>query len=131
MRAEQAVAILDRHPYKPGYQVSSRRLGEYLVSLEMEFPSYNSTPEWDGSNEPAVFYTPPILIDVRSLDEEGVEAAGLNALLEVEAHESREFWRRRPDMVAPFHPHNHSGEAAWQRTRAIPVRVMYPPPNGA
>lgn len=38
-------------------------------------------------------------------------------LMDIELHESREFFRlRTDDMQAPFHPHRPEGEAAWAGT---------------
>lgn len=130
MRAPEAAEVLNGMQYKPGSDVVALPVDDDLVMLSVSFVSFDSTPN-ENWNRPATFGTPPILIRTRSLDREGVQAAGLNALLEVEAHETREFWREKNGMkVAPFHPHNRSGETAWQRTRAIPVEVIYPEPNG-
>lgn len=131
MMAAEAAELLNGQRYKPGSVVVALPIGDDMVGMTFTFDSWDSTPEWDGSNRRAGFSSPPILIETRSLDEEGVLAAGLNAVIEVEIHEAREFWRQKNGARrAQFHPHNRSGDAAWQRTRAIPVEVLYPKPNG-
>lgn len=131
MNAELAAELLSSMAYKPGSQVIAAAVDSGTVLFGMEFDTYDSTPEPDGYQPPVTITTPPILIDVTSLDTEGVLGAGLNAILKVEEHETREFWRPRSGIIAPFHPHSKSGEAAWQRVRDdSSATVLYPPANG-
>jgi hypothetical protein len=104
--------------------------------MQMSFESYDSTPFRMGGmsyHEPARFGTPPIYLNVDGLeDPEDIRGMGLLALREVEFHEAREFWRV-DHGDAPFHPHNRSGEAAWERVQRLRgrVSVRYPEPDGA
>jgi hypothetical protein len=134
MKADEAARVLEGMRYRPGATTLAVPVDDDNVMFAVLFEdgAYESTPGPDGSNDKiSLFSTPPVKIRCRSLDKLGVQAAGLNGIIEFELHEAREFWREQSgDMKAPFHPHNRSGEANWQRTRAIPVEVEYPEPDG-
>ena len=132
MHATRAAQLLTEQTYKPGSRLRATAIGDTKLMLDMSFETHDSTPEWDGSHRAGRFGTPPIFIDVDGLDAEGVLGCGLLAIRAVEDHETREFYRVQHG-IAPFHPHNKSGEAAWERIQKLRdrVSVMYPLPNGA
>lgn len=132
MQAMWAARLLDKMSYKPGTIVSAHAVSDTQVSMSASFDSWNSTPTPYGTHDRARFGTPPIYLDVSGLNELEVVGVGLLALKEVEDHEIREFWRVAHG-VAPFHPHNQSGERAWKHIQGLRnrVTVRYPQPTGA
>lgn len=128
MKAIEAAGILNRMAYKPGYRVDAWPVAEYVVTMELTLDTWNSTPWSDGRMSQAMILSPPARIDCEKLDKEGVMGAGLLAVLQIEAHETREFWREGRGGPAPFHPHNKSGEEAMKRIAGIQVDITYPEP---
>lgn len=130
MYSKDAVALLSKMQYKPGSRLYFYNDGNHHVWMEMEFQGYNSTPDpltGRCDHSMGTFFAPPISLSVRGLDAEQVLAAALNAIVQVETHEAREFWRFKNGGGAPFHPHNMEGERNWNRTRNVPALVEYPP----
>jgi hypothetical protein len=132
MNARAAAELLNIMTHKPGYEVTAEPLDDHRVILEMWFPSHDSTPSPDGSHRAGRFGSPVVILDTAGLDAEGVTGLAVMAIDQVETHETREFYRVAHG-IAPFHPHNRSGEAAWKRIQNLKdrVRVLYPAPNGA
>ena len=129
MNEERAAQILSGMAYKPGYRVRAWASGTYQVAMELDLDTYDSSPDRFGRMRPAGIISPTVYIDTEHLDKAGVMGAGLMAVLQIEVHEAREFWRDGHGGPAPFHPHNRSGEAAFKLVSGLPVTVNYPKPR--
>lgn len=130
MHSSDAVRLLKQRRHRPGTSLDFWAMGPDRVGMEYSFDSYDSSPREYGPMHPAVMISsPPISFSVAGLSEEQVIGCALKAICNVEIHESREFFRDGPGGKAEFHPHNASGERAWQRIVDLPVEVRYPQPD--
>lgn len=129
MISGEAVKLLEEMIWRPGTEASYWPVGPHHIGMEVLLRTFDSSPEPDGRLHIADITSPPVKIRVEGLTEEQVLGSALNAMLQIEAHEIREFFRRGNGGPAPFHPHNTDGEEAWQRTRGLQVEVRYPRPH--
>lgn len=129
MNEERAAEILNGMAYKPGYRVRAVATGTYEVAMILIMDTYDSTPRAGGYQPPATITSPTVYIDTEHLDKLGVMGAAMQAIIQVETHEAREFLRDGQGGPAPFHPHNRSGETAFKLVSKLPVQVRYPEPR--
>lgn len=115
----EAVELINRLVYRPGWKISARTFQERYESaivVTIEFTAQNTSepplyPHAFELHNEFVILTgecPTILHVLRKL---------LGEILRLEEHEAREFLRLPEDAgyVAPFHPHTDFGMDMWAR----------------
>lgn len=123
MDVQSAISFVQQIIYKPGWRfdvIDHTSRFEGTIDVHITYPALdsgsNSNPDtWkDG-------YTTGIPggaraaypIIVSDTDEIGVLRRLLNAILDIEEHEAREFLRYPHNGWAPFHPHRIDGMTRW------------------
>jgi hypothetical protein len=122
MRAREAVEQIRNTIFKPGWTIEAEEYGYDLVYVRFKIDtvdtSYNRP---DGTFWKPITVAPDTVFSVARMDETQLSWRLLQLALEVDEHESREFFKvRQPDgsWAAPFHPHTASGERQWAQGRA-------------
>jgi hypothetical protein len=118
MRVESALELINNSlVYKPGWKISAtdhtNRFEDTIV-IKIEYPARNSNRDQADngySEEINTYATFPVI--VADCDDLSLMRNVLNKIIEIEAHEAREFLRVKPTNWAPFHPHRVGGMRAW------------------
>lgn len=124
MDAWKAASLINENvSYKPGFRIRAtpNRDGAVMLSCEAVVA--------DSSRYQAPGYRSPIIASSRSTvnvgacsDETEVYAKVLKFLIEMEIHESREFFKVGNDYEPPFHPHTYEGKRNFQMPRDFETR---------
>jgi hypothetical protein len=120
MRADDAVRFVNGLAFKPGWRPVAEvyTTGYIQISFLIETVD-TSYPDGDGiCRKPIRIFGQDKLVNVTSLDDEGLLAEVLKCAAENDEHENREFLKvRQPDgsWQAPLHPHTDAGNRAWRR----------------
>lgn len=119
MHVLTAIRLVEATIYKPGWTFTpedhSDRF-EASILVHVIYPAQNSdreqAPEYPTPISGGARASFPILVgDVP--DEVELYRRLLGAILRIEEHEAREFFRAGPTLWAPFHPHNIGGMHRW------------------
>lgn len=121
MEAHEASKLINSLGLKPGWTVKARPWSERhesSVLMEFNFPAADSSypPEYKIDIPGGVVVTKAIMVgDCKTWDE--VLRKVLTCVLDIEAHEWREFLRlgAEHDHHAPFHPHTDYGMLRWAK----------------
>jgi hypothetical protein len=123
MLPADAVAMINDVSYRPEWKISARAATAYermgnddLVVVSFLIDTVNTDRECarEGFPERRTL-NPENIVDVSPLnDAADVHAVLMAMILELELHETREFFRvKSDDFNAPYHPHRLSGDQAW------------------
>ena len=117
MDVQDALALVDTLIYKPGWTFRAedhRNRFESTIKLRIDYPARNSDRDEARRGYPTPISTYAELpIIVGDCTEEQFLRRIMEAILQIEEHEAREFFRVRPTYRAPFHPHRIDGMEAW------------------
>lgn len=120
MDVETARALVEHIIYKPGWKFTTEphtRRYQDAFKLRIDYPAQNSdrdqAPHFPEAIEP---YAEFVIVVGQTCGEKELWKQILTAVMEVEEHEAREFFRIAPTYHAPFHPHHMSGTMAWGTT---------------
>jgi hypothetical protein len=125
MRTETALELIDGLTYKPGWKLiasdHSDRF-EGAIKLHVEYLAANSNRELADAGYPEqIVARAEFPIMVGDCDEAcTLYRRIIDALMEIELHEAREFLRVRSTGWAPFHPHRLDGMRRWDPTNVRP-----------
>lgn len=102
--------------YKPEWSIYPGEIDGDTLCVFVDIYTRNSDREEARRGYPTWFtITTSITVDVSNMDRDGFLAAIIAAIVQIEAHEAREFFRvRSDDYAAPYHPHRPEGIAAWE-----------------
>jgi hypothetical protein len=122
MEISEAVAIINRMVYRPGYcihAVDSTRRYERSVNVRIEFETRDSGTvdnphEWLGGYPTKVVSAAAftVMITEKATVTDLYKMIG-EVIILAETHEMREFLRNPFTGEAPLHPHTQAGIAAW------------------
>lgn len=118
MRIAEAVRIIDSVVYKPGWRITVENPNSFTSTLQVrvDYPAQNSNREEAVNGYPTsidISASFPVYIGYSTPEQ--LITAVFSALIKIETHEAREFFRVRPTYDAPFHPHRVEGMLAWNR----------------
>lgn len=115
MRIEQAIALIEHElSYKPGWTFKAEdhtSRFEGTVKVTISYPAIPSETYPVYGKEIQTYATFPVIVTECSEDQVLHKVA--KAILDIEAHETREFLRVGQTGRAPFHPHNIAGMRLW------------------
>jgi hypothetical protein len=119
MDAAVAARRLSKFTFKPDWDL---RFTSQLSRIEMQvdFVAWESTPDPYYGPHKVVIHVPPVTFDVSGLTWLEVQRVALSALIEIDTHDDREFWRDE-NGKATYHPHHQDGEDNWQNTASAPM----------
>lgn len=118
MRVESAMELINSSLiYKPGWRISATdhtNRFEGTILVRIDYPARNSNRDQasDGYSEEINTYA-IFPVTVEDCDDLSLMRHVLDKIIEIEAHEAREFLRVKPTNWAPFHPHRVGGMKAW------------------
>jgi hypothetical protein len=125
MEIPTAIKLVDQLVYKPGWTFTaedhSNRF-EGTIKVRVDYPALNSNRDQaaDGYPEEITTYASfPILVG-DCADDLRLYRRLLAAIIEIEAHEAREFLRVPGTFWAPFHPHRLDGMHNWHAMASAP-----------
>lgn len=118
MRASEAVEIVRRSVFKPGWRMRARDYGQDIIEFIFYIDTVDTSyPSHDGICRRQVTLVREDLFDVRPMrTTEDLFARILKLSAEIDSHEDREFLKERQpggSWNAPLHPHTADGERAW------------------
>ncbi len=130
MRVDSAVLLVNNLIYKPGWTLTATDYThrfESTICVKVEYPAPNSDRDnakrgYEDDVLPTARAGFPIV--VADCDDASLYRKIIDVILEIEAHEAREFLRVMPTYWAPFHPHNVDGMRRWNATNGIDYSVM-------
>lgn len=111
MTLQESIDLINSMQYRPGWTWTaedySKRF-EATVKVMVMYGAYMTEEAYAREGYPV--YKEDIrasfCLSIRETDTEEVILRMLfDKLMEIEEHEAREFFRRKSDMWAPFHPH--------------------------
>ena len=119
MRVESAVELVNHLIYKPGWNITAkdhRNRFEGAIQVRIEYPARNSNREKAAKGYPeeipgGTYAEFPVIVE--DCDDTGLYRKIINKIIDIEAHEAREFLRVEPTCWAPFHPHRIDGMKRW------------------
>ncbi len=120
MFVETAQALVADLIYKPGWEFEAfddRKRFEDSIIVKITYPAYDSSREsFDKEKgcyvKEIVTYAQFRMI-VRDCDDVSLYRKIIEAIMEIELHEAREFLRVNETLWAPFHPHRVDGMKRW------------------
>ena len=116
MEVQSAIEMTRSFVFFPGWTLEARdytHRHEGTIALHVEFPGVATERENAPGYKVKIRPYQDFVIIVRDLDFEGYCRAVLECLHRIFIHESREAFRVRPTMLAPFHPHRVDGQRRW------------------
>jgi hypothetical protein len=140
MRATEAVDLINRTIFRPGWEISALLMSDMFRRLDMGYgiaDSYSSQilvefhvqghdtsyPDRQGRYTKPMEINPNRPVDVSDMSELELLAWVKAQISLITEHEDLEYLRvRQPDgsWLAPFHPHRADRVAAWERARRHP-----------
>lgn len=114
---DSAIALVNTLIYKPGWRISatdhSRRF-QGAITVKIDYPARRSEREFapDFTEQIETYASFPIIVEDIT-DEVELFRRVMGAVLSIEIHEGREFFRVTPTWWAPFHPHRVDGMKRW------------------
>ena len=117
MKVKSALDLINAIVYKPGWRISAtdhRDRFEGSIIVRIDYPARNSNRDQAANGYPAEIRTyakfPLIVKDCTDID---LWRKIVWKIIEIETHETREFFRVQPSLWAPFHPHRIDGMKRW------------------
>jgi hypothetical protein len=113
----QVIDVVSGVHFMPSWEFTAREVGTDQVQIDATWDTVNS------NHDQAVQGYPQKVSLIRSLGvfpshfrtKEELYGALVMWLVEIQIHETREFFRVGWNMEAPFHPHKPKGEDDWNR----------------
>lgn len=125
MDTEQAVATVNSMVYLPGWtftaQDHSNRF-EGTITVRIDYPALNSNRDQAPDYPEAINTYATFPITVGDCDDEtDLYYKMIGHLMDIWAHETREFLRVPGSLEAPFHPHRLKGMRRWAQKTGTPM----------
>ena len=128
MDKTEAMRLINAVQYKPGWEISApetwmQAMYSGAVVVNIKWTARDTNREYAIQGYPvSKAMEVDDLIPFDCTREELLRRV-FELIMELELHESREFFRVAPTYEAPFHPHRPECEEAWTRTQnqALPV----------
>lgn len=121
MKIHEAITAIDGICYKPGWKLTAHdhtRRFEDTVLVRVDYHAFNTNQDQARQGFPEeidTYATFPVMIRA-GWTEDDLYKAIIDGLIEIETHETREFFRiPAEDWRAPFHPHRQEGIDYWHR----------------
>lgn len=126
MNKNDVAELLNSLSYRPGWTFGAVPMAEWEAGyyradlwLKMSCRTVNTDQNCAREGYPeekTLDWEIPVEVSKFSDTDELLRAI-FDMLMDVELHESREFFRvKSQDYAAPFHPHRPEGEALWEAT---------------
>jgi hypothetical protein len=117
MRVASALDLVNSIVYKPDWKISAEdhtNRYEDAIKIRIDYPARNSNRDEAANNYPTPIMTyATFVVIVGDCGLDSMLRRIVEKLIEIEAHEVREFFRLAPTLWAPFHPHNVDGMKRW------------------
>ena len=129
MDKTEAMRLINAVQYKPGWEISApnswmQHLYQGAVAVQIKWTARDTNREYAVQGYPvSKAMDVDELIPFDGCTREELLRRVFELIMQIELHESREFFRVTPTYEAPFHPHRDECEAAWQRTQDQAVAV--------
>lgn len=113
MERKSACKLITELTYKPGWEIKAvpNNRFEGAVTIKVTYPAARSErcfwPHYEELIPGGGKVDKTVL--VRDCSDEDLYREVLDFLVDIEAHEAREFLRIKPTGWAPFHPHRFDG----------------------
>lgn len=117
MEIPSALELVRNVIYRPGWEFTAEDHSarfEGTITVKISYPSRNANRDQAAIGYPQEIQpnaTFPLI--VADCDAESLYRKILAAILKIEEHEAREFFRVNPTCWAPFHPHRLDGMRRW------------------
>jgi hypothetical protein len=116
MTVTSAITLIDLIVYRPGWSIraidhTKRYAG--AVKVRIEYPAANTDRDQAPGYAQAITARAEFAMIVADCDDVALHKQILDAILRIEEHEAREFYRVHPTNWAPFHPHHAEGTLRW------------------
>ncbi len=104
--------------YRPGWTIAAtdhQNRYEGAIKVRIDYPAQSTDREearGGYTHEITTYATFPIIV-ADCPDETALYRRVIDAILKIEAHEAREYFRVQPTYWAPFHPHRIDGMRRW------------------
>lgn len=121
-----AMQLIENLVYKPQWKFSAvdhTSRFEGMIKVRIDYPARNSNRDTAPLFEddiPVTYATFSIIVS--DCDEVALYKRLIDAIVEIEAHEAREFLRVAPTYWAPFHPHRIDGMKRWAEMTGRPIQ---------
>lgn len=117
MEVKSALALINALIYKPNWAISAEdHTGRFegCVKVIIEYPARQSEREDAALGYPTdITATASFPVIVTDCDDTALYKRVIDAIVQLEIHEAREFLRVQPTLWAPFHPHRVDGMKRW------------------
>jgi hypothetical protein len=118
MHVDSAIALINTLIYKPGWTFEAEdhtNRFEGSIKVKITYPAKDSVianaPDYTKDIPGGARAAFPLV--VRDCDDVDLYYQIAKVIMEIEAHEMREFLRVNPTKWAPFHPHQIDGMKRW------------------
>lgn len=118
MNVKSALLLVNQIVYRPGWTISATdhtNRYEGAIRVRIDYPAQSTTREEAEEGYPENIQTYaqfPIIVE-DCPDETALYRRIIDTILQIEAHEAREYFRVQPTFWAPFHPHKIDGMKRW------------------
>jgi hypothetical protein len=117
MRVASALDLVNSIVYKPGWKITATdhtNRYEGAIKVRIDYPARNSDRPEAAEGYPTEITTyASFVVIVEDCTLDTMCRRIVEKIIEIEAHEVREFFRLNPTLWAPFHPHNIDGMKRW------------------
>ncbi|MFG1667624.1 hypothetical protein [Streptomyces sp. Y7] len=125
MEAQYVADLINQISFRPGWEFRADVMveGESFVIVQALVETVNSDRDQALNGYPErILLAPAVIFDADDfVTADGLYAAMIQWIIDMEIHECREFFRVGPDKQAPFHPHRPEGQSAWAEIATDPV----------
>lgn len=126
MMVTTAIQLINNLVYKPEWKFTAEdhtNRFEGMVKVRIDYPARNSNRNTAPLFEDDIPITYAVFsIIVGDCNEIGLYKRLLDSILDIEAHEAREFLRVAPTYWSPFHPHRIDGMKRWAELTGQSIR---------
>lgn len=116
MTIQTAIQLVAGIVYQPGWVFTARdhtaRFGDTII-VRIDYPARNSDRDQAPAYPEQINTYAQFPIMVNDCDALALYRKLMDAIMRIELHEAREFFRVDPTMWAPFHPHRPDGIERW------------------
>lgn len=116
MNVESALDLVNAIIYRPGWRISATdhtNRFEGSIKVRIDYPAQNTDREEAPEYNRAIMTYATFPLIVLDCDDIGLYRKIMEAILKIEEHEAREYFRVQPTLWAPFHPHRIDGMRRW------------------
>jgi hypothetical protein len=116
MRVDSAVDLVNGIVYRPGWTITAKphtARFEGAICVRIEYPAQNTDRDQAPDYPTPIQTRATFPLIVSECDDVALYRQVMDAIMEIEEHEAREYFRVEPTHWAPFHPHRVEGMNRW------------------